>query len=361
MAFFKKDKKQDTPTVTPVEEKKDADTPAPSTLDSRVMSAIDNVIPVITNGDLNLIPSVYNSEVLTKSIEEANPEDLAVLADYTHKFIKTDPKGEKGFAGTFLNFIAAGIGEKIKSAEKIYTIYSNILKNPYPLIATGFALVFFNKEHADSWAENYTSNHQSPVFSKELKGEEIKNYFYLLTALGIMNIGVEPGISNIVMNHKPMYNIEFETTTPGSVQYLALRLIQLDKSRIFHTEAPKAHGALLSQIMTSKFLCPGKNVNGQFTVATLSRGKDSIVSVFTDKAELQKNIDETPSAADFLKKSDLAELTFTQLEPFLMLPQVSALTINISGIGFTLRKEIYEKLYQAIKENPGKNVEIKVE
>ena len=61
------------------------------------------------------------------------------------------------------------------------------------------------------------------------------------------------------------------------------------------------------------------------------------------------------------EQSELRELSFAEMEKFLMAPQISALTINISGMGFTIKRDIYENLYKAIKANPGKKVAIQVE
>ena len=44
-----------------------------------------------------------------------------------------------------------------------------------------------------------------------------------------------------------------------------------------------------------------------------------------------------------------------------MAPKVEALCINLAGTGFTLKRNIYEDLYKAIKENPDKNISINVE
>lgn len=283
------------------------------------------------------------------------------MADYAHNFITKDEKGEKGFSITFLNCIASGIAGKIKTAEKLYTVYSKALKNPYPQIASGFALIFFKEENANEWVEDYIKNHETEVYVKTLEGDDIKNYFAELISLGIQNIGIEQNISKITINHKPIFGIEFETVANSAVQFLSLRFIQLNKSKLYHENAKHAHGALLSAIISSKFICPGKTVNGKFIAASLKRGDVSFISVFTDKKELQNTINENPSAKEFLESSELRELSFEELEEFLKIPQISALTINISGMGFTLRREIYENLYKAIKENPGKKVSIKVE
>lgn len=369
MAFFKKNKKgkniPENEAKTTKEELKEtvnniADN-EPYGIEEPVIRAIDKIIPVISNGDLNLIPSVYSSEVLASSIKEAPIEDIIILAEYAHEFINKDEKNAKGFGPTFLNYLASGIAEKIKSAEKLYTIYSKALRKPYPQIASGFALIFFNEKNAEKWAEDYTKEHESEVYAKTLEGNEIKNFFILLTSLGIMNIGIEPAISKITLNHKPIYNIEFETVADSAVQFLSLRFIQLDKSKIYHENAKYAHGALLSAIISSKFICPGKTINGKFTAASLKRGDVSFLSVFTDKNELQNTMNENPSTKEFLEKSEMKELSFAELEEFLMPAQISALTINISGMGFTIRREIYENLFKAIKENPGKKVSIQVE
>lgn len=330
-------------------------------LTPEIAKAIDNVIPVISNGDLNLIPSVYSSEVLASSIADASTEDLLILAEYTHSFMAKDEKGEQGFSAVFLNCIAQGIAGKIKKAEKLYTVCSNALRKPYPQIASGFALIFFKEENANAWVRDYIKNHESDVFVKVLEGEEIKNYFAELASLGITNIGIEANISNIVINHKPIYGIEFETVSDSAVQFLSLRFIQLSKSKIYIENAKQTHGALLSAIISSKFICPGKTINGKFTAASLKRGETSFLSVFTDKKELKATMDENPSAKEFLGNSELKELSFEELEEFLMSPQISALTINISGMGFTLKREIYESLYKAIKANPGKKVSIQVQ
>ena len=330
-------------------------------LSPEVAQAIDNIIPVISNGDLNLIPSVYKSDVLAASIDAAPLHDLLILADYTHTFASRDEKGEHGFAPTFLNCLAAGIATKIKNASVLYTIYSNVLKNPYPLVAPGFALIFFDESNAKDWAEIYTKEHESNVYVKALEGGEIKTYFEELLSLGIGNIGIEPGISKITINHQPIFGASFETAANPAVQFLSLRFIQLDKSKIYHDKAKNAHGALLSAIIASKFICPGKTVNGKFIAASLSRGETSFLSVFTDKKELQNTMDENPTAKEFLSKAELKILSFAELEEFLMSPHISALTINISGMGFTIRRDIYENLFKAIKANPGKQVAIQVE
>lgn len=331
-------------------------------LDEKVAKAIDNIIPVISNGDLNLIPSVYKAEVLTESINSAELEDILVLAEYSNEFMQKDEKHEKGFASTFINVLAAGIAAKIKAADKLYTIYSDLLRKPYPLVSVGFALIFFDENNAEEWAKNYTEAHESEVYVKALEGEEeIKNYFMELTALGIANIGIEPTKSKIIINHKPIYGFEFETVADSNIQFLSLRFIQLDKSKIFHDSAKRAHGELLSAIIASKFICPGKTINGNFVAASLQRGDVSFISLFTDKRELAATMAENPSAKEFLEQSELREVSFEEMEKFLMAPQISALTINISGMGFTIKKEIYENLYKAIKANPGKKVAIQVE
>lgn len=376
MAFFRKNKNKAAENK-PAEEKneiheeevvnKDENTNTPKEapgygLDEKVAKAIDNIIPVISNGDLNLIPSVYKAEVLSESVHAADLDDILVLAEYANDFMKKDEKHDKGFAATFLNVLAAGIAAKIKTADKLYTIYSNLLRKPYPLVSVGFALIFFDKNNAEEWAKNYTEAHESEVYVKELNGEEeIRNYFMDLAALGIANIGIEPTKSKIIINHKPIYGFEFETVADSNVQFLALRFIQLDKSKIFHSSANRAHGELLSAIIASKFICPGKTINGDFVAASLQRGDVSFISLFTDKRELAATMAENPSAKEFLEQSELRELSFAEMEKYLMAPQISALTINISGMGFTIKKDIYENLYKAIKANPGKKVAIQVE
>ena len=375
MAFFRKNKNKAAEN-TPVEEKPEiqnedtvneeennsSNEPLDYGLNKRVAKAIDNIIPVISNGDLNLIPSVYKAEVLSESVHDADLDDILVLAEYTNDFMQKDEKHDKGFAATFLNVLAAGIAAKIKSADKLYTIYSNLLRKPYPLISVGFSLIFFDENNAEEWAKSYTEAHESEVYVKALNGEEeIKNYFMELAALGIANIGVEPTKSKIIINHKPIYGFEFETVADSNVQFLSLRFIQLDKSKIFHDSAKRAHGELLSAIIASKFICPGKTINGNFVAASLQRGDVSFISLFTDKRELAATMAENPSAKEFLEQSELRELSFAEMEKFLMAPQISALTINISGMGFTIKRDIYENLYKAIKANPGKKVAIQVE
>ena len=369
MGLFKRNKKEDTAKTTEMlptkeelrESAKNEEFSEDYGLSLEVSQAIDNVIPVISNGDLNLIPSVYNSETLASSLEEATIEDLIILADYTYAFIQKDEKNQQGFGPTFLNCIAAGLASRIKSAEKLYTVYSNALRTPYPQIADGFALIFFKEENANAWVEDYKTNHESDVFVKTLEGDEIKNYFEELIALGILNIGIESNISKLTINHKPIYGIEFETVTNPAVQFLSLRFIQLSTSKIYRDNAKQTHGALLSAIISSKFICPGKTINGNFIAASLKRGDVSLVSVFTDKRELEKAAAENPSAKSFFETAELKEISFTELEPFLMNPQISALAINISGIGFLLKKEIYENLFKAIKEHPDKKLAINIE
>lgn len=371
MGLFKKNKKNTAPQKTEQITKEELlkndlhetpeDNNCTNDFSPELINAIDHIIPVISNGDLNLIPSVYSGEVIAASIDEADLKDLLILADYTHKFITSDEKNKQGYAPTFLNCIATGIVNRIKAAEKLYTICNNLLRYPYPQIASGFAVMFFSEENAKSWAEDYSKNHETEVYVKELCGEEIKSYFAELTSLGIVTIGIEPTISKITLNHTPIFKTEFETVANPAVQFLSLRFIQLDKSKIYHDNAKQAHGALLSAIISSKFICPGKTVNGKFIAASLKKDDFSFLSVYTDKKELEKTKLENPSAKEFLNTAELKELSFAELEEFLKLPQISALTINISGIGFTIKREIYEGLYNAIKSNPGKNIKINVE
>jgi len=367
MKFFKRNKNEETNNVAqPTKEElketvNNINTNEDYGLTPEIIQAIDNVIPVISNGDLNLIPSVYNSEVLTSSIASTSIEDLIILADYAHSFIMKDEKNKQGFVPTFLNAIASGIAGKIKTAEKLYTVYSSLLKKPFPQIASGFALIFFKEENTSEWVEDYTENHNAGVYVKALEGDEIKNYFEELAALGIANIGIESNISKITINHKPIFGIEFESISDPAVQFLSLRFIQLDKSKLYHDNAKHAHGALLSSIISSKFLCPGKTVNGKFIAASLKKGDSSFLSAFTDKRELQLSMDENPAAKEFLETAEIKELTFPEMEEFLMNPQISALVINIAGMGFTLRREVYKSLYEVIKANPGKKVAINIE
>lgn len=371
MAFFKRNKKDNTADNAAENTKNQAKeelkrevTNIPEEgygLSEEVERAIDSIIPVISNGDLNLIPSVYKSEVLAESIDAASIEDLLVMADYAHSFSKKDEKGEHGFAPTFLNCIAAGLATRIKNAKTLYTIYSKALKTPYPEAAGGFALIFFDGERAQDWAELYTREHESEVYKKELCGEEIKEFFGELLALGINAVGIEPGLSKITINHQPIFGLSFETVANPAVQQLSLRFIQLDKSKIYHDNAKQAHGALLSAIINSEFICPGKTVNGKFIAASLKRGGVSFLSVFTDERELEKTMAENAGAREFLSSAELKNLKFSQLEEFLMSPQISAMTINISGMGFTVKREIYSKLFEAIKANPEKNVTIQLE
>lgn len=370
MGFFKKSKKNDTPKKTEVinkeellnkESEQDENISDNNSLAPEVVKAIDNIIPVISNGDINLIPSVYSGEVIASSIADADLEDLLVLADYTYNFISSDEKNKQGFGPTFLNGIVTGVVNRIRTAEKLYTVYNNLLRYPYPQIASGFAVLFFSEENAKLWSEDYKKNHESEVYVKELCGEDIKGYFAELTSLGIMTIGIEPTISKMTINHTPIFKTEFESVANPAVQFFALRFIQLDKSKIYHNDAKQAHGALLSAIISSKFICPGKTVNGKFIAASLKRDDFSFLSVYTDKKELKKTKLENPAAKEFLDSAELKELSFSELEEFLKMPQISALTINISGIGFTIKREIYEGLYNAIKSNPGKNIKINVE
>ena len=369
MGLFKRNKKEEkvknTETLPTKEELRETvnDTPLVEDygLSPEVVQAIDNIIPVISNGDLNLIPSVYNSETLASSIGDATIEDLIVLADYTYAFIQKDEKHQQGFAPTFLNCIAAGLANRIKSAEKLYTVYNNALRKPYPQIASGFALIFFKEENANAWVEDYKTNHEADVFVKALEGDEIKKYFEELIALGIISIGIESNISKITINHQPIYGFEFETVSNPAVQFLSLRFIQLTTSKIYRENAKQTHGALLSAIISSKFLCPGKTVNGNFIAAALNKGETSLISVFTDKREMEIAANENPSAKSFFESAEIKELTFSELEPFLTNTQISALSINISGIGFLLRKEIYENLFKAIKEHPDKKLAINIE
>ena len=369
MGLFKRNKKEDVakpvetlPTKEELRETEKVCEPSEDYgLSPEVAKAIDNVIPVISNGDLNLIPSVYNSETLTSSLAEATIEDLIILADYSYAFMQKDEKNQQGFAPTFLNCLAAVLADKIKSAEKLYTVYNNSLRISYPHIAGGFALIFFKEENANAWTEDYKTSHESDVFVKALEGEEIKAYFEELIALGITNIGIESNLSKLTINHQPIFGIKFETVSHPAVQFLSLRFIQLSTSKIYRENSKQTHGALLSAILSSKFICPGKTVNGNFIAASLKKGDVSLVTVFTDKRELEKAANENPSAKSFFETAELKEITFAELEPFLMNPQISALAINISGIGFLLKKEIYENLFKAIKEHPDKKIAINIE
>lgn len=235
------------------------------------------------------------------------------------------------------------------------------MKNPYPEVASGFAVVFFDGERAEEWVQKYIKEHESDVYVKELEKEEIQAYFEELLSLGVTAVGIEPGLSRITINHQPIFGATFETVANPAVQCLALRFIQTDKSKIYKSNAKQAHGALLSAIINSEFICPGKTINGKFIAASLKRGDLSFVSVFTDKKELERTMEENPSAKEFLSKSEFKNLKFSELEEFLMSPRISAITINISGMGFTIKREIYENLFKAIKANPGKQVAIQVE
>lgn len=365
MGLFKKNKKDNAEEKTSVSENitvTNINSNEDYGLAPEVAQAIDNIIPVISNGDLNLIPSVYSAEVLNTALSEATLEDLLVLADYAYSLIAKSEQNQQGFIPTFLNAIAAELANRIKSAEKLYTVYSNSLfKNPYPQIAAGYALIFFNEENAVAWAEDYIKNHECEVEVRTLGKDEIKGYFEELISLGIKNIGIESNISKITINHQPIFGVEFKTVADPAVQFLSLRFIQLDKSKVYHDKAKQSYGALLSAIMASKFICPGRTINGKFTAATLKRGDSSFISVFTDKKELNRSMEENPSAKDFLSTAELKEVTFEQLEEFLTSPNVSALVINISGMGFTLKREICENLYNVIKSNPGKRVTINIE
>ncbi len=330
-------------------------------LSEDVKKAIYNVIPVISNGDINLIPSVYNAEVLTNAINEASLSDILTLAAFSQEFIAKDPKGEKGFGPTFLNILAGGIALKIKSAETLYTVFSSAFKKPFPLIAMGYALIFFSEEDAKNWAQKYQEEHESEVFSKALSGEEIKEYFELLTALGIQTICVEPHISQMIMHHQPIFDTNFETVAHPSVQFFSIRFVQVLRSKILKSQANQAHSAILSSILSSDFLCPGKTINGKFIVASLQQPESSIILAFTDKRELALAGEDNKSIGEFLESAEIKTLSFKDLEEFLMAPKVEAFCINLAGTGFTIKREIYENLYKAIKENPDKNIAINVE
>ena len=330
-------------------------------LSEDVKNAIENVIPVISNGDLNLIPSVYNAEVLTNSVNEASLSDILTLAAFSQEFIAKDPKGEKGFGPIFLNILAGGIALKIKSAKTLYSVFSSALKKPFPLITLGYALIFFSEQDAKSWAEKYQTEHESEVFIKAFSGDEIKEYFELLTALGIKTIGVEPHLSQMIMHHQPIFDTTFETVAHPSLQFFSIRFIQVLRSKIFQKDANIAHGAVLNSILSSKFICPGKTIDGKFIVASLQQPESSIILAFTDKRELENVKKDNESIGKFLETAELQNLTFSELEEFLMAPKVEALCINLAGTGFTLKRNIYEDLYKAIKENPDKNISINVE
>ena len=330
-------------------------------LSEDVRTAINNVIPVISNGDLNLIPSVYNAEVLTNAVNEASVFDILTLATYTQEFIGKDPKGENGFAPTFLNILAGGIALKIKSADTIYSVFSSALKKPYPLIAFGYALIFFSEEDAKNWAEKYQNDHESEVFVKSFEGEKIKEYFELLTALGVQTICVEPHVSQMVMHLQPIFDTTFETVSHPSVQFFSIRFVQVLRSKILQVQANQAHSAILSSIMSSEFLCPGKTINGKFIVASIEQPESSIILTFTDKRELELVKDYNKSIGEFLQTAEIKALSFKDLEEFLMTPRVEAFCINLAGTGFTVKREIYENLYKAIKENPDKTITIDVQ
>lgn len=324
-------------------------------LSEEVKKAIDNVIPVISNGDINLIPSVYNAEVLTNSVNEASLSDILTLAAFSQEFIAKDPKGEKGFAATFLNILAGGIALKIKSAKTLYTIFSSALKKPFPLITLGYALIFFSESDAKAWAEKYHREHESEVFIKAFSGDEIKEYFELLTALGIKTIGVEPHISQMIMHHQPIFDTTFETVSHPSLQFFSIRFIQVLRSKIFQKDANVAHGAVLNSILSSKFVCPGKTIDGKFIVAAMQQPESSLILAFTDNRELENAKKDNESICKFLETAEIKSLSFPELEEFLMAPKVEALCINLAGTGFTLKRNIYEDLYKAIKENHDKN------
>lgn len=326
-----------------------------------VKKAIDNVIPVISNGDINLIPSVYNAEVLTNSINDASISDILTLATYTQGFIAKDQKGENGFAPTFLNILAGGIAFKIKSADTIYTVFSSALKKPFPLIAFGYALIFFSEEDAKNWAANYQKDHESEVFVKVFSGDEIKEYFELLTALGVQTISVEPHISQMVMHHQPIFETTFDTVSHPSVQFFSVRFVQVLRSKILQAQANQAHSAILSSILSSEFLCPGKTINDKFIVASIEQPESSIILAFTDNRELELVKEDNKSIGDFLQSAEVKILSFKDLEEFLMAPKVEAFCINLAGTGFTVKREIYENLYRAVKENPDKNITINVQ
>ena len=365
MGLFNKKK-----TNTPNENNKKDFTPNPLTCDNNpkdygfdenLKNAIDAIIPVISNGDLNLIPSVYNAEVLTKSVNDASISDILTLAGYTQKFAQNDQKGDQSFAPTFLNILAGGIGLKIKSANTLYSVFSSALKKPYPLIAFGYATIFFTESDAKAWAEKYQNEHESEVFVKTFSGDEIKEYCELLTALGILTICPEPHTSQLVMHHQPIFETTFETVSHPSLQFFSIRFVQVLRSKILQAQANQAHGAVLSSILSSEFLCPGKTINGKFIVASMQQPESSIILAFTDKRELELVKEDNKAIGEFLETAEVRTLSFKDLEEFLMAPKVEAFCINLAGTGFMVKREVYENLYKAIKENPDKNVTIKVE
>ena len=321
-------------------------------LSEDVKTAIENVIPVISNGDLNLIPSVYNAEVLTKSVTDASISDILILAGYAQGFIEKDQKGDQGFAPTFLNILAGGIAQKIKSANTLYSVFSSALKKPFPLITLGYATIFFSESDAKTWAEKYQKNHESEVFVKSFSGDEIKDYFEFLTALGIQAIGVEPHMSQMIMHHQPIFSTTFETVSHPSLQFFSIRFVQVLRSKLFAKDANQAHNAVLNSIINSEFLCPGKTINGKFIVASMQQPDSSIILAFTDKRELENVREDNKAIGEFLETAEIKTLAFKELEEFLMVPKVEAFCINLAGTGFTLKREIYENLFKAIKENP---------
>lgn len=312
-----------------------------------VIKAIDVIVPeLLPDCDVKRLPTVCSPDEFKQRLKNADSDSVIIFADY---ILSQRNEFLQGVANIMVSEIAA----RIKNADTAYAIMDHTLAKTYPNIVSGNAVIFLDETRAEQYATQYNENNKNKVESVRLKNGEITDFFMTMTRFGIEFVEIEPTICKIRYKQKQLIETQFDSISKPIVNFTMLRFLQMQGRNDDVKVLRVLEQGMLTAIANATLACMGVTLNGHFEALLITDKRDGSkwIPCFTDTTEIQETYTTVPNIAKLLMTSRVVTTTFSELEKYVSLENVSGIVMNIGGFGMRINKQTCQKMIAALKEH----------
>jgi len=298
---------------------------------------------------------VYEPDLKLEQIENLNLQELTFLMGTMEVFNQKAPL--KNFAANH-RVCHNELLRRVQCAEKIYIIYDK--RTGYPLLDTGCALIYLDKEHADLASKMYNAQFRDTVVV-ERPGVNVKpdengrtpmSVFDFLYYIGAENLLVDNGwykalVGRTEISAPPIYNVDPKKEQPAAprlafamldfVQEIRWPVKYQNRDKVILRKQNRMFDVLkTSRLVVPMSVIPAKNP-GEKPEARLpiANNKDKkFLPVFTDFLEYGRKFG--PQAGEAAKAFHPMGVQFSGIENFLNGDAVDGILINGGGEGIII-------------------------
>lgn len=310
-----------------------------------ILKLIGKLFPeLLPDCNVKMIPVTFSPSEFRQRLKSADNDSVVILTEH---ILGQNNEFLQGISNIMVSEIAA----RIKSAETLYAIEDNTLAKPYPHIASGNAVIFFDEVRATQFVDMYNQKHGETVKLLTLDKPSITDFFMKLTRFGVEFIEIEPTLCKIRYKQAQLIKTEFDSVSKPFVNYIMLRFLQLQGRQ----ENPKVLKVLeklmLNEIASATLACMGVTLNGNFEALLITDRRDHSkwIPCFTDTTEIQETYTTIPAIAKLMMTSQVVTISFSELEKYMVLDNVSGVVMNIGGFGMRLNKQTCIDMINAVK------------